>query len=99
MKGALLATMAMAMASQNQNHQELEFDSTDEIGDTIGKNLNLKKLKVLHKGHKWYSFDKNHLFTTSTKIPDFDNSIFICSALNNKNAKKKFNKWYENNKS
>ena len=50
-------------------------------------------------GCKEYWFNKNGGFADGVNSRmRKDESVFYCHAINDKSAKRKFNKWYENNK-
>lgn len=87
MKGSKLsAIMMMAMAMSDS------YPTMDAVGDDNPKSLTQRpKKNTQPKGTKTYFFNSDGEFSTERMLKT--ETVFICYAINDKNAIRKFNKW------
>ena len=95
-KSALLSILALGLASGFPSTANAEVEEWERQNEENRKQRIQQGRLQPHKGQKRYSFSIDGGFTSdSGKLFD---EVFHCFAINDKNAVKKFNQWYNNQK-
>ena len=99
-KGSYLGNI-MALALMAESFEKMDYNSSNKGLNKLNPNdidVTIKQSKPA-AGCKEYFFNKNGGFANGEGRPmRKDETVYYCHAINDKSAKRKFDKWYENNK-